>query len=61
MGRWFRAAWRRNTIISGFLAIGIWSLIGTCILSGITVPDGLWIGGGAVTSFFLKAKVENGG
>lgn len=60
MGRWFRSAWRKNTIVSGVLAIMIWGTICYMAIAQLTVPALLSVAGGAVITLFLRLKVENG-
>lgn len=60
MGRWFRAAWRKNTIISGFLAIAITCIIGYLYVNQLDVPDALIGAWSLVLAMFLRLKAQNG-
>lgn len=59
--KWFQAAWRKNTIVSGTLAVVIWSTICYMCIMGMEIPVLLSGAGGLTMAFFLKSKIENGG
>ncbi len=61
MGSWFRSAWKKNTIISGVLAVTIWGTLCYLAAQQIPAPVYLTVAGGAVIALFLRLKVENGG
>lgn len=57
-GSWFAAAWAKNTIITGFLAIVIWGSIIAMAFMERTIPEVLAVAGGAVIAFFYRFKTE---
>lgn len=58
---WFERAWEQNTVISGFLALAIWSVI--CYLSVIgTEPPAVLVGaGGMIIGYFFSKKSQQDG
>ena len=58
--QWLKQQWSKSNIISGFLAIGIWSVIMYLSIMQIDVPPILASAGGAIIMYFYKVKTENG-
>lgn len=53
---WFREQWEKSNIISGLLAVGIWTVIGYLSVIGRDPPDVLVGAGGMIIGFFFRAK-----
>lgn len=54
---WFKGQFAQSTIISGTLAIAIWSAIIYLAIVGQTIPEILYFGGASVIGFFFGSKV----
>lgn len=55
---WLLSQWEKSNIISGVLALGIWSVICYLAIAQLAIPDVLIGAGGIVVGFFFKAKKE---
>lgn len=54
---WFKTEFSKSNIISGILALLIWSVIAYLAIVQIPVPEIFYYGGASVIAFFFGSKV----
>jgi len=55
--QWFKEEFSKSNIISGFLAVAIWSAVIYLSVVQAPIPDLLYAGGMSIIAFFFGSKV----